>query len=51
MEMVINGFALNMASEEAIAPTRHLFSWIVGKVTSSSQRLSTHVLAATSLEV
>jgi hypothetical protein len=51
MEMVINGFALNIASEEAIAPRQNVFSWIVSKIASGSKNLPAHILGYTKLEL
>jgi len=45
MEMVINGYALNLSSEQAIAPRQGLFSRLLSKVVPQ------HILASTSIEV
>jgi hypothetical protein len=48
MEMVVNAFALNMASEEAIAPRQSMVGWLMRKVTGA-RRLPSHILAITDL--
>jgi len=50
MEMVVNAFALNMASEEAIAPRQSMIGWLLRKVTPS-RGLPSHILAITGLDV
>ena len=48
MEMVINAFTLNMASEQAIAPRQSMMSWFRSKV-SGKKGLPAHILAITDL--
>jgi len=45
MEMVINAYALNMSSEQAIAPRQGMLSRLMRKVVPQ------HILAITSVEV
>jgi hypothetical protein len=49
MEMVIKGFALNMASEAAIAPSQSVAGWLMSKI-SSARSLPSHILAITSVD-
>jgi len=49
MEMVISAYALNIASDEAIAPRRNMVSWLMIKITGAS--LPSHILALTSVDV
>jgi hypothetical protein len=47
IDMDVKAFALNLASEEAIA-TRNLFSWIASTIT---KRIPSHILGRTSISL
>jgi hypothetical protein len=49
MEMVVNAFSLNMASEEAIAPRQSMVGWLMRTVTRA-RSLPSHILAITSVD-
>jgi len=50
MEMVVNAYALNVSSEEALAPRQSMLSWLKRAVTSA-RSLPSHVLAITNVDV
>ena len=50
MEMVVNAYALNVSSEEAIAPRQSMLGWLMRKV-SSARSIPSHILAITSVDV
>ena len=49
MEMVINGYALNMSSETAIAPRQSFFGSLLQRITGAA--IPSHVLAATKISL
>jgi hypothetical protein len=50
MEMVIHAHALNMTSEEAIAPRQNMVSWLMSKV-GSVAAVPSHILALTKVDL
>ena len=46
--MDVKAFALNLASEEALAP-RNLFSWIASKVTGGTKWSPSHIYGITKI--
>jgi hypothetical protein len=49
MEMVINAYALNMASEEAIAPRQNMVSWLMSRIGRAA--VPSHILALTKVDL
>ena len=49
MELVVNAYALNVSSEEALAPRQSMLSWLKRTV-SSARSLPSHVLAITHID-